>query len=319
MALKVVRASALRPPASTCLVCGKELIQYVPHCTSCHAPVPVEPNEPGDPLRSPDGMTRIAHLSDLHIPDPGSPQLGCLATWLGELRRCGTSVVAISGDLANRGDRGDVFKAARDVLVSSGLEWCVVPGNHDAPVPDELDRFGVTFGRYPRIEVHAGVQFLLVDSNAGIPPEERTFLERNILARCRKVNGCITEGRIGSEQLDRLGRLLESLPKGPRVLVLHHHLVPQAAERIVCVCEDVLGTMNVLQDAYAVRTWASRHGVALALYGHKHDMMHLGVLEGPLVALGGGSSTKEPSPFRARLVDMDSGRCRRVIEVALTM
>lgn len=207
------------------------------------------------------------------------------------------------------------------LLRDSGLRWAVIPGNHDVERPGQPGTFSEIFGEYPRVERWGPLELVLLDSNAGLAVEDRGTIEGG-MGRLK----CFTEGRVGLEQLARVeAQLGQSATQavgpavGPvRVMLLHHHLSPQHAERLAPLVDDtLLGTMGVLKDADAVRCWAMEHQVALVLHGHKHTMLRTGMLGGEILILNGGSSTQGPRP-RIRLVDFLEGNHRRVVEVELT-
>ncbi len=307
-------ASHLRVPghaARTCEGCGSRLIPYIPACASCGAPVTSDARRGERGLAKPAGVTRIAHLSDLHV-RPGSPAIGAFEAWLRELGSVEVDMLVVSGDLVDRGDDLESMKLVHRALLRSGLRWCVVPGNHDVEGPTRAHNFEALFGRYPRVEHHGGVDFVLVDSNAGLAEEERVWGER-MFARYK----CFTEGRVGSEQMAAVEALLT--PGSRRVLVLHHHLAYQSADPLIgssrVVDETVLGTMLPLHDADSVRGWAARNAVSVVLHGHKHVMMRAGVHLGGLLVLNGGSSTG--LPYRARLLDLGPEGQRTAIEIEM--
>lgn len=343
MTLRVARACSFTTRADLCPVCEARLIPYLPRCSRCKAELPcdagISPRPAGDsglgahselsgdakapPARAARsaGTVRLGHLTDIHIGDSpqgnkGPSRFEVLSWWFDELRRSEVDVIVISGDLVQKGNDERSLTLVREQLDRSGVPWCVVPGNHDVPQPGELDYFRAIFGRYPRVESRGGAACILLDSNAGIPPDERGIYDRNVAILERKIGTCITEGRVGGEQLEQAARLLEKRGE-PRVLVLHHHLVPQEPERTpVYFKEDLLGTMGVLQDAAAVTAWAAKHSVRLVLHGHKHVMMRAGVHQGGLLVLNGGNSTNGP-PYRARLIDLDPEGQRRVYDVEM--
>jgi 3',5'-cyclic AMP phosphodiesterase CpdA len=299
-------------PERTCQTCGEWLVRYVPYCTVCRTPAASPALEiDQDAVREKTaGAIRIGHLSDLHLGRPMTKRspLDLFRIWLGALAESEVDVVVVSGDLVQRATDRRSLVSAREALGSSGLPWVVVPGNHDVARPGEPGVFEEVFGAYPRVEVHAGITFILIDTNAGLPPGARGRHER-IFARF----GCFVEGRVGEAQLEALDRLLDAAPEGPRVLVHHHHLVSQPE------WTRKIGFMFPLQDADAVRRWAVSRGVVLALHGHHHQMRRAGVQEGGLVVLNGGSSTLVGPPYRARLVDLQPGGNRRVIPVELRL
>ncbi len=296
----------------TCQTCGEWLIRYVPFCAICFTPI--EKAAPEEPMRrstdKSEDAVRLVHLSDLHLGRPlAKPNpLDLLRIWLGAFSDAQVDVVVISGDLVQRSNDRKSLAAVRRALEDSSIPFVVVPGNHDVGRPGKHGAFEDVFGSFPRVETHAGVTFLLVDSNAGLPPHERRRHER-LFARVV----CFVEGRVGGAQLEKLDSLLGASEPGPRVMVLHHHLVPQPNRSVK------LGLMFPLQDAHSVRRWAVSRRVALALHGHHHVMRRAGVQSGGLVVLNGGSSTLVGPPYRARIIDLYQGGNKRVIPVELRL
>lgn len=324
MTLRVVHSGTFAPNgAGACPGCGAPVPHYVRRCPDCGQPLrhdqehgPVELHRPAGP-----GAFRLAHLSDLHLAHPtsGLERLALFSRWLEALGRCHVDGLIISGDLSEVPDL-ERFRLVWVLLRDSGLRWAVVPGNHDVEVPGSPGAFTSVFGEYPRVERWGPLELLLVDSNAGLTLEERGAMDGGM-----GWLKCYTEGRVGPAQLDHLASLLPQPAARPgtpvpvRVLVLHHHLSPQHAERLMPLVDDtVLGTMGVLQDADAVRRWALERRVALVLHGHKHTMLRTGMLGGETLLLNGGSSTEGPRP-RARLVDFLPEGQRRVVDVELAV
>lgn len=321
MALRVRADGLFGEPHQACGACGSRLIPYVPRCMRCGAVRPRKLHE--DPplleLGPTGGGLRLGHLTDLHVGKAGSnpSRLECFRWWLEEFKKAGVDAVAVSGDLVENGGDRRSLRQVRETLERSAIAWCAVPGNHDIPQGDEPNNMGLEFGIYPRVESRGGIEFILLDSNAGIQLEERGLFDRLVPSARRAFGLCVTGGRVGRPQLETASKLLGTERTQPRVLVLHHHLAYQKAELLGGILpEDVASTMEVLQDAAAVTTWAVDHGVKLVLHGHKHVMMRAGVHHGGVVVLNGGSSTSGP-PYRARLVDLLPDGERRVIEVEM--
>jgi predicted phosphodiesterase len=318
--LRVVHASTYARGSAdggACPGCHEPVPRYVRACPDCGFPLNEPENEALGDLEAPlpPGAFRLAHLSDLHLaPTPrGLERLAVFERWLAALGRCRLDGLVISGDLSEVPDL-ERFRTAWVLLRDSGLRWAVVPGNHDVEVPGNPGAFTTVFGGYPRVERWGPLELLLLDSNAGLAVADRGTLEGGM-----GWLKCFTEGRVGAEQLAELERQLGKKEERTRVLVLHHHLSPQHAERLAPLVDDtVLGTMGVVKDADAVRCWAVEHQVTMVLHGHKHVMLRTGMLGGEIVILNGGSSTQAPRP-RARLVDFLAGGRRRVVEIELAV
>ncbi len=317
MRLRLVRATTYaQGKDASCPGCREPLPRYVHFCPECGLELKKPQSEGLDDPEAPPppGAFRLAHLSDLHLADTpsGLERLAIFEGWLAALGRCHVDGLVVSGDLSEIPDL-ERFRMAWVLLRDSGLRWVVVPGNHDVEVPGSPGAFEQVFGAFPRVETWGPLELVLLDSNAGLAVEERGMLEGG-MGRLK----CFTEGRVGQEQLARVEPQLGASGERIRVMVVHHHLSPQHAERLMPLVDDtVLGTMGVLQDADAVRCWAVEHKVTLVLHGHKHAMLRTGMLGGEILLLNGGSSTQAPGP-RARLVDFLEGHHRRVVEVELT-
>ena len=89
-------------------------------------------------------MRTLVHLSDLHFGriDPSLVE---------PLRRAVTDaqpdLIVISGDFTQRARRSQ-FAAAREFLDSLKMKTLIVPGNHDIPLFDLVERFAAPLTRY---------------------------------------------------------------------------------------------------------------------------------------------------------------------------
>jgi Calcineurin-like phosphoesterase len=88
----------------------------------------------------------IAHLSDLHF---GRHDETVAERLLGDLREAQPDLIVITGDLTQRG-RHRQFAAARAFLEKLPPPILVVPGNHDVPLYDIVERFLGRLARYRR-------------------------------------------------------------------------------------------------------------------------------------------------------------------------
>jgi 3',5'-cyclic AMP phosphodiesterase CpdA len=294
-----------------CAACGATLIAYLPTCRACGQPVEALMSQElpytADVLEKAEGAIRVAHLSDLHIGQAWAPAFKpqvVFRLWLERLKQAEVDVVVVSGDVIERPGDKLGLQLGRGLLDDSGLPWVVVPGNHDVYRPGHPDAFNEVFGEYPRVEVLAGIEFILFDSMAGLPLEERDVAER--------LYGdyvCYTEGRVGAAQYAQVEAMLAPQGTYPRAVVLHHHVMRQHADLMpgvpkgMGVTEDAVGTMKTLIDADALVSWALRQRVRVVYHGHKHVFQQPGMRAGRLLVLNGGSSTLAPGNQRARFVD----------------
>jgi 3',5'-cyclic-AMP phosphodiesterase len=186
--------------------------------------------------RGPDGVFRIAHLSDLHCGGPYfMPSL--LERALAEINELEPDIVVCSGDLTTFGFKQE-FVQAKSYLDRIECESLVViPGNHDSRNVGYL-HFEALFGERYSVEHVDGVTVVAVDSTE---PD-------------------LDHGQIGRGRYRWIEEQFAD-PADLRIFVLHHHLLP------------VPGTgreRNVVYDAGDVIECLQRAGVNLVLSGHKH-------------------------------------------------
>ena len=148
-------------------------IEWTPDAT-LHPPTPADDLPP-----KPTGAVRLGHLSDFHLGKPlaGATVPEVVGRWLADFEAAGVDAIVFSGDLVEIPDRRAPMLWMRRMLDASGIPWVTVPGNHDVRDPGR-GPFYELFGDYPRLERHAGVAFLLLDSMAGLPADERNPFER---------------------------------------------------------------------------------------------------------------------------------------------
>jgi len=227
---------------------------------------------------------RLAHVSDLHLAAAGADWRGRdwfnkrLFTWMNlsllgrghrfaqaeqvltlfanELtqRRCDR--VIFSGDATALGFDTELRRVA-EILGVERLPGLAVPGNHDyctiaAARSGDFERRFAPWQRgtrvddnvYPFAQQVGHVWLIAVNSAKG----NRWFWDAT--------------GSTGSEQLERLRRLFQELPAGPRILVTHYP---------ICL-EDGRpeGIAHGLQDVRETVEAAAAGGVGLWLHGHRH-------------------------------------------------
>jgi 3',5'-cyclic AMP phosphodiesterase CpdA len=151
---------------------------------------------------------RILHVSDLHVGTREDPHVEeALARLAGRVQ---PEVVIASGDLANRGRRTELERAA-GLLRSLGLPVLAVPGNHDLPYTFPA-RFTSPWREFERVwgttePTYASAALHVVGLNSARPDRHQS-------------------GGIRDEQLRTAAvRLAEASPGAYRVVVLHHHMI----------------------------------------------------------------------------------------------
>lgn len=217
-------------------------------------------------------MTRLVHLSDLHF---GRIDAGLLAPLTEELALARPDLVVISGDLTLSA-RTREFQEAVAFMDTLPAPCLVVPGNHDIPTYQALERMLDPFRRWRR---YIGEEL------------EPTWLDRRIAVigvnSVRRAHLRInwSHGRIGRSHLRRIEQRLDALPPGPvRVVVGHHPFFapdPDLQSRVLRRSDQALAAFR-------------RHRVRLVLAGHLHRaFMH--ELPGdhpdaPMLVVHGGTS-----------------------------
>ncbi|HEV2593217.1 MAG TPA: metallophosphoesterase [Gaiellaceae bacterium] len=189
-------------------------------------------------------LTRILHVSDLHMGAHESPEVELAVAALVE--RTSPELVIASGDLTHRGRR-DQHERSAAALRSLGPPVVAVPGNHDIPYTFPA-RFTTPWREFERQwettePVHASETLQVVGVNSVRPYRHQS-------------------GGVKAAQLERVrARLEEAAPGALRVVVLHHQLVGapwRTRKRPVAHRSHVLAT---LVDS----------GAELILGGHIHQ------------------------------------------------
>jgi 3',5'-cyclic AMP phosphodiesterase CpdA len=245
-------------------------------------------------------LLRSAHLT--HRYDPRT-----LAAVLGSVARRGVEHVAVTGDLSTLGAASELREASAALSAYgwTGPRCTVVPGNHDRmnfrgvadfqalvcdrelpylnPVSDEL----VTIG---------------VDSTAwGADLDWRDMLAMN------------SRGRIPIPHIEKVDRLLASLPKGvAAILCVHHHVVDLPPDGYV---DDWAAQLDPrlsgkAENAELLLDVASARRVALILFGHRHRATRDGFTIRSIPAACSGAVT-EPDPqgrLRYRIFDFEGAK-----------
>jgi 3',5'-cyclic AMP phosphodiesterase CpdA len=161
----------------------------------------------------------LVHLSDLHF--------GRIDRSLVEpLRRAVTDaqpdLTVISGDFTQRARRSQ-FASAQAFLQSLQMKTLVVPGNHDIPLFDIVERFAAPLTRYR--------QFISVALEPEYEDDEMIVIGVNT---ARALVFPFGEGRINERQVGRIVQRLSGVaPAKLRVIVTHHpfDLPPGVHER----------------------------------------------------------------------------------------
>jgi len=195
-------------------------------------------------------VTRIAHLSDVHFGAHDPAVVAGAEAWLIAER---PDLVAISGDFTQRAtvDQYREAGAFLDRLEAAGLATLGVPGNHDVPLYDVVQRFTRPLHRYRRY----------IDDDL-CPWFENDRLAVLGINTARSLT--FKDGRISHEQMALIRDRFRDVPaERTRILVTHHPLfempIGEAGEP-----SEAVGRQG---DALAAVADA---GVHILLAGHFH-------------------------------------------------
>ncbi|HWI37533.1 MAG TPA: metallophosphoesterase, partial [Burkholderiales bacterium] len=190
-------------------------------------------------------MRTIVHLSDLHF---GRVDGALLRPLSARVRGLAPHLVVVSGDLTQRAKPAE-FREARAFLDSLPAPRLVVPGNHDVPLYNVLQRFFRPLAKFRRYvsrdlePAHVDAEMAVVGVNT---------------ARSSVFKG----GRINEEQIERVRGILCRLPEGVTKIVVTHHpfdLPPGHASR------ELVGRAREAMQMFA------RCGADILLSGHLHE------------------------------------------------
>ena len=244
----------------------------------------------------------LAHLSDPHLTLDGIPPtvsdlrakraLGRLSWHLNRRRRhrperlqavvdavraAAIDHVAVTGDLTNLGLPAEFALARRWLDALGGPQRVsLVPGNHDALVAGSWAEAQAALAPYlsdglPYLHRHGPLAIIGVSSAVPTPP-------------------FCAYGRVGAEQAERLGALLDAGRAAGlcRVVLLHHPPL-----------DGIVGERKALRDRGRVRAVLAEHGAELVLSGHIHHasqhMLPGGI---PLLVAPSASLPGEPAWHR---------------------
>jgi 3',5'-cyclic AMP phosphodiesterase CpdA len=197
-------------------------------------------------------VRRLAHLSDLHF---GRVDPAAVEGLVRSLEAARPDLVVVSGDFTQSARTGE-FRAARAFLDRLPAPTFAVPGNHDLPQWNPVERLVRPYDRY-RLHIAEELEPVWSDAElaiVGVKSPRR--LPRNLNRAA---------GRVGERQLERVLARLDAMPKGlVRIVVVHHPLLlPEVPRRPLPAHAFTRGAGRALA-AFA------RHHVRLVLSGHLH-------------------------------------------------
>ena len=193
-------------------------------------------------------MKKLAHISDLHF---GRTDPGVVKGLLADLAAEAPHLIIVSGDLTQKA-RHREFRAAKAFLDRLPAPYLVIPGNHDVPPVNIIERFLAPFARYRR--------FIQEDICPDYREEGLAVLGINTARRFRwRWNWAL--GSISKAQIARVAEFFKNIPDTTFKIVVTHHpfLAPPDTPH-----EDLAA-----HAAEAIPVFEAA-GVDLILSGHLH-------------------------------------------------
>lgn len=221
-------------------------------------------------------MARIAHLSDVHFGAHDPAVVAGAEAWLAAER---PDLVVISGDFTQRA-RVEQYRQARaflDRIEAAGLKTLGVPGNHDVPLYDLVQRFTRPLHRYRR--------YIDDDLCPWFETERLAVLGINT-AR----SATFKDGRISHDQMDLIRDRFRDVPGAKtRILVTHHPLFAMP------IGDEDEATEAVGRYGEALEAVAEA-GVHILLAGHFHRSFTASARKmvknaGPALVIQAGTAT----------------------------
>lgn len=211
--------------------------------------------------------------------------------------------LVVTGDLTNLALESE-FELVRRKLDDAGLPVTVIPGNHDTYTRGSVRsrRFEHYLGHFMDGEREQGADYPFVQRYGDVALVGLTTAIPSL--------PLVAVGRVGDEQLARLGRMLDVLAREgrARVVLIHHPVIPGVAK-----------PRHDLLDLAAFGKVIAEHGAELILHGHEHRRIE-GFIRGPgerqVPVHGVGSGTylsQKPERFGAfSLYEVARGAITRV-------
>ena len=211
-------------------------------------------------------MTRIALLADLHF---GSVPEGLEKRLHADLERLGLDLIVIAGDITLR-SRQREFEHARAWLETLRAPLLLLPGNHDLPVWNLVERFTRPFARYWRSVGHPLMPVF--------EDERVVVVGLNTTARWQPHLRW-QEGTARRRDIQAMRTLLaEAAPDKARIVASHHPLISV----------EGFPRARPARRAAEVLAMLGAQGVEMVMSGHIHQAfaVELQQLPGRLIAVG---------------------------------
>jgi 3',5'-cyclic AMP phosphodiesterase CpdA len=206
-------------------------------------------------------MRTIVHLSDLHF---GRHCHDAVEDLVEFTARSGADLVVVSGDFTQRARRSE-FDEANRFLKRIEAPKLLIPGNHDVPLYNLMQRYLKPFEKYNSY-IHP------LGQTAGFFRDEQiAVLGLNTARRFTRKNG-----RLSLVQIEQIREFFSDLPPGIcKILATHHPIgIPSGGLSIELAGRSLLALETI-----------GKAGVHVLLSGHHHQ-----AVSGPLIEIGEGRS-----------------------------
>lgn len=235
-------------------------------------------------------MTRIALLADLHF---GSVPPGLPEALHAAVSALAPDVIVVAGDLTLRSKRHE-FAAARDWLKTLTAPLMLLPGNHDLPVWNVLERFRNPFARYaratdaPLMPVFEDKHCFILGLNTTASWQPHTRWQEGI---ARRADVAAAETLLAAAPLEKA-----------RIVATHHPLFPVEGLPRARPVRRVGQALDMLE----------RQRVDLLMHGHLHQQYAATMRHGAASMLTIGAPTAMSSRMRGEpngfwLIAVDGG------------
>ena len=191
---------------------------------------------------------RLLFITDLHF---GVPTHGAIESFQKFVAANPPDYIVLGGDVTQRAYHSQ-FMACREFLKTLPCPWICVPGNHDLPAFDLIDRFISPFRLYQ--------QYILHDLNPTFQNDTIALIGLNT-ARNLPHNGKWEQGSVSKKQLQRVRDYFAAAPRHLlKCVVMHHPVAHGPVKKSALLVHNHKAASAAFQEA----------GVQLLFTGHFH-------------------------------------------------
>ena len=207
---------------------------------------------------------RIIHLSDLHF---GTEVPGLLEKLTDHIHATPADLTVISGDFTQTASRRE-FRNARNFLTSLQMPYFCVPGNHDIPRADIVERMLNPYARYK----HYICPTLVPEYHAPDICIAGLNTARRILPHWNWAHGAIR-----AEQMTALERCFQKSGAAVKICVMHHPLQAIEGTTFKTIIFGKKKALKALSDMKVdlVLTGHVHHGAATVMDMNGHETLFL--------------------------------------------